>query len=129
MSAPELVVIVFGLFIGYWLVLKFSGGPPKPIQEHSEPAPEVETDPPRPEGPEQTTQSDAQPLNWSEVLQIARNSDVLEIRRAYKTLMSQYHPDKVASLGPELRDICERKSKEINIAYDQAMKERGVSTS
>src|SRR6185369_13644507 len=99
MSASELVVIVFGLFIGYWLVSKFSGGPSKPIQENSEPAPEAETEPPRPEGPEHPTQLDAQALNWSEVLQVARHADVLEIRRAYKTLMSQYHPDKVASLG------------------------------
>lgn len=38
--------------------------------------------------------------------------------------MSQYHPDKVASLGPELRDLCERKTKEINTAYDQAMAEK-----
>lgn len=38
--------------------------------------------------------------------------------------MSQYHPDKVASLGPELRDLCERKTKEINTAYDQAIAEK-----
>lgn len=41
--------------------------------------------------------------------------------------MRQYHPDKVASLGPELRDLCECKTKEINIAYDRAMAERGTT--
>ena len=129
MSASELVVIVFGLFIGYWLVSKFSGGPSKPIQENSEPAQKAENEPLRPGGPEHPIQSDAHPSNWSEVLQIERNADVMEIRRAYKALISQYHPDKVASLGPELRDLCERKSKEINIAYDQAMQERGATAS
>jgi DnaJ-domain-containing protein 1 len=32
--------------------------------------------------------------------------------------MSQYHPDKVNSLGPEFRELAESKSKEINRAFD-----------
>ena len=41
--------------------------------------------------------------------------------------MGQYHPDKVAGLGVELRALAERKSKEISGAYRQAMREHGVS--
>jgi len=120
MSTSELVVVLFGLFIGYWVVSKFSGGPSIPRQARPEAGPESARETPR---------NDPPPSNWHEVLQIAPQADEQEIRKAYKSLISQYHPDKVAALGPELREVCERKSKEINIAYDQAMKARGASVS
>ncbi len=40
------------------------------------------------------------------------------IRKRYLELISQYHPDKVDGLGPELKELAEQKTKEINIAYD-----------
>ena len=43
-----------------------------------------------------------------------------EIERAYKVKISQYHPDKVAQMGIEIRELAEAKSKEINAAYDYA---------
>jgi DnaJ like chaperone protein len=61
------------------------------------------------------------------VLNIDANASVEKIRAAYQTLMSQYHPDKVASLGAELRELAERKSKEIGVAYREAMRSRGGS--
>jgi hypothetical protein len=41
-----------------------------------------------------------------------------QIRSKYIHLVSQYHPDKVQHLGPELRELAESKTKEINAAYD-----------
>lgn len=41
-----------------------------------------------------------------------------EIRRAYQQRMREYHPDRVAGLAPEIRELAERRSKEINQAYD-----------
>jgi DnaJ like chaperone protein len=43
-----------------------------------------------------------------------------EIKRAYRRLMSQNHPDKLAARGlPEsMREIAEERSREINTAYD-----------
>lgn len=43
-----------------------------------------------------------------------------EIKRAYRRLISQNHPDKLASRGlPEsMREIAEERSREINAAYD-----------
>jgi len=41
-----------------------------------------------------------------------------KIRRAYLGLMRQYHPDRVMTLGPELRELAEQKAKEINRAYE-----------
>ena len=47
-----------------------------------------------------------------------------EIDRAYRRLMSQYHPDKVAGAAPELREQAEKKAREINAAYDRIMTRR-----
>lgn len=41
-----------------------------------------------------------------------------ELRTAYRRQMSQYHPDKVSGLGRELREVADRKTKEINAAFD-----------
>ena len=45
-----------------------------------------------------------------------------EISHAYKRRISEYHPDKVAHLGEEIRAVAERRSKEINVAYEEAMR-------
>ena len=36
--------------------------------------------------------------------------------------ISEYHPDKVAKMGDEIRAVAERKSKQINVAYTEALK-------
>jgi hypothetical protein len=41
-----------------------------------------------------------------------------QIRSKYIDQVSLYHPDKVQHLGPELKELAERKSKEINAAYN-----------
>ncbi|MFP6854572.1 MAG: DnaJ domain-containing protein [Opitutales bacterium] len=41
-----------------------------------------------------------------------------EIKKKYRELMTQYHPDKVRGMGDEIREVAERKAKEINEAYD-----------
>lgn len=58
-----------------------------------------------------------EPSPW-EVLDVARGASREEIRSAYQAKISQYHPDKVASLGPELQALAERHAKEINAAYE-----------
>jgi DnaJ-domain-containing protein 1 len=67
------------------------------------------------------------PQEWNETLCISPQSSDEEIRRAYKSLIGQYHPDKVASLGPELRDLASLKAKQITAAYREAMRQRGQS--
>lgn len=52
------------------------------------------------------------------VLQLNRPFTTDELCAAHRQRMSQYHPDKVSSLGPEFRELAERKSKEINRAFD-----------
>ncbi len=42
-----------------------------------------------------------------------------EVDQAYRRLISQYHPDKVAGAAPELREQAEKRSRAINAAYDR----------
>jgi hypothetical protein len=63
-------------------------------------------------------------VNWQEsskspyeVLGIGVSASREEIRIAYRTMASLYHPDKVAHLAPEFREMADRKMKEINTAY------------
>ena len=58
-----------------------------------------------------------------QVLGVAPGSSQQEIRAAYQKLIQSYHPDQVAHLGDELREVAERRTKEINAAYS-ALKRR-----
>jgi DnaJ like chaperone protein len=52
------------------------------------------------------------------VLGLEPGADFASIKKAYRKLSMQYHPDKVAHLGDEFKGIAEEKMKEINAAYD-----------
>lgn len=49
-------------------------------------------------------------------------ADMTAIKKAYRTLSMQYHPDKVGHLGEEFQRVAEEKMKEINAAYDYLKK-------
>lgn len=53
-----------------------------------------------------------------EILGLGPGASLNEIVRAYRKLVQEYHPDKVAHLAPEFRDLAERRMKEINEAYE-----------
>jgi DnaJ-class molecular chaperone len=61
---------------------------------------------------------------WHEVLGVPESAAREDINAAYKAKISQYHPDKVAGMAAEIRDIALARSKEINAAYQQAMRLR-----
>jgi len=63
-----------------------------------------------------------EPSQWYEVLGVDASADLSSIKTAYKRRISQYHPDKVASLAPEYALIAEQRTKEINWAYETALK-------
>ncbi|HTL14937.1 MAG TPA: DnaJ domain-containing protein [Thermomonas sp.] len=42
-----------------------------------------------------------------------------EVEQAYRRLISQYHPDRLAGAAPELRAQAEARSRELNAAYDR----------
>lgn len=57
-------------------------------------------------------------LNPHQVLGVAPGAAQGDIRQAYRRLAAQYHPDKVAHLGEDLRLLAEKKFKAIQAAYD-----------
>ena len=65
--------------------------------------------------PERDAVTDA---NWYSVLGVARDASHDDIKAAYKHRIAQYHPDKVAQLGEEIRAVAEAKTKQINAAYE-----------
>ncbi len=61
------------------------------------------------------------------VLGVEKTDDKQAIRRAYKKLMSQHHPDKLVSKGlpPEMMKMAEEKAKTIQQAWEQVKDLRG----
>lgn len=55
------------------------------------------------------------------ILGLHANASPMEIKGRYRQLVMQYHPDRVAHLGEELRSLAERKMREINAAVDQLL--------
>lgn len=50
------------------------------------------------------------------------------VEQAYRRLMAQYHPDKVAGAAEEIRQLAEQRASAINAAFDTVMaarKQRG----
>jgi len=61
-------------------------------------------------------------------LGVSPDASPAEIKRAYRRLISQNHPDKLAARGlPEsMRAVAEERSREINAAYDLIKSARGM---
>jgi DnaJ-domain-containing protein 1 len=58
------------------------------------------------------------------VLDVDPSADDDTVRRAWQRLVSQYHPDKLEGVAPELRAQADRKLREINRAYDLIQQRR-----
>lgn len=56
------------------------------------------------------------------VLGVSPNASLDEIAAAYRKMAQMYHPDKVAALAPEFRELAEKRMKAINTAYEQLKK-------
>ncbi len=59
------------------------------------------------------------------VLGVARDASEREIKRAYRKLISQHHPDKLGDVPAELKRRAEERAREINAAYERIQAERG----
>lgn len=122
MTGIEIIVVLFGGFLGYWIVSKFITENPKTNPDESSGRNEQRA------AEQEFNRQDQDPAalqTWHQVLDVSSDAPIDEIRRAYKGLMSKYHPDKVATLGDELKVLAEKKSKQITAAYKEALELRG----
>lgn len=59
------------------------------------------------------------------VLGIARDVDDRGVKRAYRKLISEHHPDRLGDLPEDMRKRAEARASEINAAYERIKTERG----
>jgi len=60
------------------------------------------------------------------VLEISPDATDEEVKAAYRKMAVKYHPDKVEHLGPDIRKSAEDKFKQLQAAYDEIKKRRGM---
>lgn len=61
------------------------------------------------------------------ILEIDKNATDAEVKKAYRTMVKKYHPDKVQHMDPVHIKGAEEKFKEVQKAYEQIQKERGLT--
>jgi DnaJ-domain-containing protein 1 len=123
MSPAEILVSVICLVVGYWLVNTLMQKGPTVRGDNAKPDAGTRTPPPGAGASAQPPRAvAAESAAWHEVLGVSRNATHADVAAAYRARISEYHPDKVAKMGAEIRAVAERKSKQINIAYAEALK-------
>lgn len=75
------------------------------------------------QGQQQTVNED----DYYKVLGVEKSATDKEVKRAYRKLMSQHHPDKLASKGlpEEMMELAKEKAQDIQSAYESLRKIRG----
>ncbi|CSA92484.1 Dna-J like membrane chaperone protein [Vibrio cholerae] len=63
-----------------------------------------------------------------EVLGVSESASAQEVKRAYRKLMNEHHPDKLMAKGlpPEMMNVAKEKSQQIQHAYELIRKEKGI---
>lgn len=61
-----------------------------------------------------------------QVLGISSSATNEEIKKAYRKMALENHPDKVGHLGEDIRKAAEEKFSKINVAYEKIKKQRGI---
>lgn len=62
------------------------------------------------------------------VLGVSSGADAITIKRAYRKLMSEHHPDKLVAKGlpPEMMEMAKQKTQNIQSAYDLIKREKNI---
>lgn len=66
------------------------------------------------------------PYSAYEVLGIQPSATDAEVRSAYRRMAMKHHPDKVATLGPDVQKAAEEKFKQIQEAYETIKRDRNI---
>lgn len=68
-----------------------------------------------------------EPRDPYRILGLDRSATVEDIKRAYRTQATRYHPDKVSHLGEEFQVLAKQKFQDIQWAHETLLKERKAS--
>ena len=60
------------------------------------------------------------------ILGISPNATNDEVKAAYRKMALKHHPDRVSTLGDDVREAAEKKFQEINNAKERIYKARGL---
>jgi preprotein translocase subunit Sec63 len=121
MSSNEVWVVIVLALVGYWgtsAFIRFFKKESDWTKNQSKSDSNKTKDKPK----QEQAQHPSPDKSWYEILEVDPSSSLDEIKLAYKKKISMYHPDKVSNMGPEFNEIAQRKSKEINSAYDEAFR-------
>ena len=99
------IFIVVGLVLGHLYDAGFFSGRSGPVRPPQ---------PPAPAGPDAYA-----------TLGVSSSASDDAVESAYRRLMSEFHPDRVASAGAEIRELAERRTREANAAWDEIKRQRG----
>jgi preprotein translocase subunit Sec63 len=116
------VMVVIGIFIiGYCLVSHLTGFLRR--YNHKKNAPGIKNADDRKFEEHQSPEE-----RYMNIFGLKGNSTEDEIKKKYRELISQYHPDKVQHLGREFQQMAEYKTKEIQKAYDYFKQNYNISS-
>jgi DnaJ-domain-containing protein 1 len=59
--------------------------------------------------------------DWIRILGVSESATIQEVKKAYKTLIKQNHPDRVQGMSQAFKKLAEVETKKINAAYRQAL--------
>ena len=62
-----------------------------------------------------------------QILGITSTATPEEIKKAYRKMALENHPDKVGHLGEDIRKAAEEKFTQINVAYEKIKKQRNIN--
>lgn len=66
--------------------------------------------------------------NWAySVLEITSEATDEEVKKAYREMAKKHHPDMVAQLGEDVKRSATEKFQQINSAYEEIRKQRGIN--
>jgi DnaJ-domain-containing protein 1 len=107
-----LIMSIIVMFVFDWIRRTMDRGAQKRLPRNKQP-PQVET------------RSSATRSSPRDTLGVQRSATWDEIQTAYKKRVAEYHPDKVATSAPEIRELAEKRLRELNDAYAVLSKEHG----
>ena len=64
--------------------------------------------------------------NAYDILELTPDATNEDVKKAYRRLAIQYHPDKVAHLGEDIKKTATEKFQTLNTAYEEVRKQRGM---